>query len=95
MSSQKLERYVEMAFDHFTTTRHKPFDFLSAALFHSPVTQSLKDHICKLATRYMAIYPEQDGGRIFDELAIWVASCIFLHSHRFELPKNGMYLSFI
>lgn len=92
MSAETLERYLEMAFDHFTTTPNLPFNFLSAALIRSPVTQTLKDHICKLAVQYMAIYPEKPGERLFVEIAPWVASCIFLNSHRLELPNNGMYI---
>lgn len=89
MSADTLERYLEMAFDHFTATPNEPFNFLSAALMRSPVTQTFEDHICKLAVHYMSVFPGKTGDRLFADISAWVASCIFLNSHRFELPNNG------
>lgn len=92
MSADALERYLEMAFDHFTTKQNEPFNFLTAALMRSPVTQTFEDHICKLAVHYMTVFPEKPGDKLFVEISPWVASCIFLNSHRFELPNNGKYI---
>lgn len=89
MSADTLERYLEMAFDHFTATPNEPFNFLSAALMRSPVTQTFEDHICKLAVHYMSVFPKKTGDKLFADISGWVASCIFLNSHRFELPNNG------
>lgn len=91
LSADALERYLEMAFDHFTATPNEPFNFLSAALIRSPVTQTFGDHICKLAVHYMSVFPEKAGNKLFEAISPWVASCIFLNSHRLELPNNGKY----
>lgn len=91
MSADALERYLEMAFDHFTTNQNEPFNFLTAALMRSPVSQTFEDHICKLAVHYMTVFPDKPGDKLFVEISPWVASCIFLNSHRFELPNNGKY----
>lgn len=90
MSAETLERYLGMAFDHFAIAPNKPFNFLSAALLRNPVTQTLRDHICNLAVQYMKIYPKKTGKEIFSEMGVWIGSCIFLDSHRLELPSNGI-----
>jgi hypothetical protein len=90
MSGETLERYFGMAFDHFAASPSKAFNFLSAALLRNPVTQTLKDHICNLAVQFMKVYPKKTGNEIFSDLGMWVGSCIFLDSHRLDLPSNGI-----
>lgn len=88
MSATELEYYLESAFDHFSKNPKAPFNFLSAALSHKPVASTLEDNICEITVYFMSCHPTADGAEIFNKVAPFVASCIFLNTHRCRYPRR-------
>jgi hypothetical protein len=88
-NSERLQTYLQAAFDHFMKDLNVPFDFVKEALKHSPAPCDFQGNILGLAAsmqRHMLMSP--DGKRpedIFTRLAKMVASCIMLDAVRQDL----------
>ncbi|RTE83240.1 hypothetical protein BHE90_002241 [Fusarium euwallaceae] len=59
-TAEKLQIYLQAAFDHFAQNLTVPFDFIKEALKHNPVPRDLGGNILKLALFMQSSSPDQD-----------------------------------
>lgn len=84
--------YLSLAFDHFSETLEKPFDFIEASLKHRPLSDTLSDNITSFARRFGGVsarWGEIDW--VFGQLTQFISSCILLESARKQ--RIGMIIS--
>ena len=89
LNAERLQQYVNSAYDHFSRRLDEPFDFVKEALRHNPMPQDFRGHILNLM---LALYHEEDGpdpSRPAKKL-LWllcrpIASCVMLAAAREDL----------
>jgi hypothetical protein len=87
-NDEKLQVYLQSAFDHFSQNLDIPFDFVKEAVKNNPIPRDFGGNILKLAiavkdnNKFVNHY---DGPKIFAELSHMVASCLMLNSARQSL----------
>lgn len=83
-NADKLQIYLQAAYDHFTLNLHEPFDFVKEALKHSPISRDFGGNILKLALSIKEHCSWIAGSTqmVFDHLGEMIAHCIFLDSVR-------------
>jgi hypothetical protein len=87
-NGDKLQVYLQSAFDHFSQNLDAPFDFVKEAIKINPIPRNFHGNILKLAIaiRDHNRFPSQDDGpRIFQHLSQMVASCVLLDVVRHSL----------
>lgn len=87
-SDQKLQVFLQSAFDHFSQNLNSPFDFVKEAVKNNPIPRNFGGNILKLAiaVRDNNCFVEQyDGQKIWLALSQMVASCLMLNSARQSL----------
>lgn len=77
-SGEKLQIYLQSAFDHFSKNLDAPFDFVKEAIKINPIPRDFQGNILKLALAMKERDKTEDAPRIFQELSHMVASCIML-----------------
>jgi hypothetical protein len=96
-NGDKLQIYLQSAFDHFSQNLDAPFDFVKEAIKINPIPRNFRENILKLAMviqDYNRFPTQDDGLRIFKELSLMVASCIMLDVARHSLlSKFGVPLN--
>ncbi|KAI1325062.1 FabD/lysophospholipase-like protein [Xylariaceae sp. FL0255] len=70
-NADRMQVYLQSAFDHFTRDLETPFDFVKVALHHNPVARGFEGNILRLA--------------IFSKLTPMIASCVMLDAARQNL----------
>jgi hypothetical protein len=94
-NSERLQSYLQAAFDHFTRDLNTPFDFVKEALKHSPAPRDFQGNILSLAVsiqRHMPLSSDTKGPEeVFTRLSKMVASSIMLDAVRQDLM--GVYQS--
>ncbi|KAI2616839.1 FabD/lysophospholipase-like protein [Hypoxylon sp. NC1633] len=92
-NTEKLQFYLQAAYDHFTKDLNTPFDFVKETLRHSPVSQNFEGNILSLA---LAIKDKSadpilsgDAEQIFRAIGPMIASCVMLDAVRQRLPGNA------
>ena len=88
-NGEKLQIYLQSAFDHFSQNLETPFDFVKEAIKINPLPRDFCGNIVKLALaiKYYSNFRDRaDVPRIFQELSHMVGSCIVLDSIRQGLP---------
>ncbi|KAE8449132.1 hypothetical protein EG329_008516 [Mollisiaceae sp. DMI_Dod_QoI] len=94
-NDEKLQVYLQSAFDHFSQNLDVPFDFVKEAVKNNPIPRDFGGNILKLAiavrdhNRFVNPY---DGPKIFTELSHMVASCLMLNSARQSLLGSTVQL---
>jgi hypothetical protein len=88
-TTEELNRYLQAAFDHFTSKPDQPFNFVDVALKANPIPQSFAEHILALAVA--ASNGDEFGNAIngfdvFRRLSHIVASYILLDCIRYKRP---------
>ncbi|RYP02992.1 hypothetical protein DL764_005446 [Monosporascus ibericus] len=88
-NAEKLQLYLQAAFDHFSKDLDSPFDFVKEALRHNPVPRNFEGNILTLAV-LIKDYSENDSLRItakniFMRMAPMIASCIMFDAVRQNL----------
>ncbi|KAF7502349.1 hypothetical protein GJ744_006003 [Endocarpon pusillum] len=88
-TTEELNRYLQAAFDHFTSKPEQPFNFVDVALKADPIPQSFAEHIMSLASS--ASNGDEfgyaiNGFEMFRKLSHVVASCIMLDCIRYKRP---------
>lgn len=86
-TTDELNRYLEAAFDHFSTKPNEPFDFIGVALKADPIPQGFCDHISMLAFATSikgAFNNTVKGADTFRKLSCVVASYIMLDCIRYK-----------
>jgi len=88
-TAEKLQVYLQAAYDHFSKDLDTPFDFVKEALKHNPIPRDFGGNILNLALSIKANLAQpiirDNPERIFDQMAPMVASCIMLDSVRQNL----------
>ncbi|KAJ2975876.1 hypothetical protein NUW58_g8238 [Xylaria curta] len=89
-TTEKLQFYLQAAFDHFTLDLNTPFDFVKEMLRHSPVSRNFEGNILNLAVliKEKATHPviRDDAEHIFRAIGPMIASCVMLDAVRQKLP---------
>ncbi|KAI0437961.1 hypothetical protein F4803DRAFT_565654 [Xylaria telfairii] len=89
-NTEKLQFYLQAAFDHFTLDLNTPFDFVKEMLRHSPVSRNFEGNILNLALliKEKAVHPaiQNDAEQIFRSIGPMIASCVMLDAVRQKLP---------
>ncbi|KAI0024490.1 FabD/lysophospholipase-like protein [Xylariomycetidae sp. FL0641] len=89
-TSEKLEFYLQAAYDHFTKDLNSPFDFVQETLRHSPISRNFEGNILSLALsiRDYSIHSHlrADAEQIFRAIGPVIASCVMLDAVRQKLP---------
>jgi hypothetical protein len=80
--SDDLQIYLQSAFDHFSKSLEKPFDFVAASVRNRPIPKDLSDHIIRVATAMVRSSTDAKTAVVFSELSEIVASCIQLDAVR-------------
>ena len=88
-NAEKLQLYLQSAFNHFTKDLDTPFDFVKEALRHNPVPRNFQGNILTLAV-LIKDYSENESLRInakniFLRMAPMIASCIMFDAVRQNL----------
>lgn len=91
-NADKLQIYLQAAYDHFTLNLHEPFDFVKEALKHSPISRDFGGNILKLALSIKESCSWIQGRTqlVFEYLADMIAHCIFLDSVRQGLMGTSL-----
>ncbi|KAI7772331.1 hypothetical protein LZL87_007692 [Fusarium oxysporum] len=87
-TAEKLQIYLQAAFDHFAQNFTVPFDFIKEALKHNPVPRDLGGNILKLALFTQENSPDQphcNAAHVFTTMSPMLASCFHLDSVRQNL----------
>lgn len=89
-NTEKLQFYLQAAYDHFTRDLNMPFDFVKETLRHSPISRNFEGNILNLA---LAIKQKSsnlilscDTEQIFRAMGPMIASCVMLDAVRQNLP---------
>jgi hypothetical protein len=89
-SAEKLQFYLQAAYDHFTRDLDTPFDFVKEMLRHSPVSRNFEGNILNLALlmKDSPSHPilRKDAEQIFRVMGPMIASCVMLDAVRQKLP---------
>ncbi|KAJ8121312.1 hypothetical protein ONZ43_g2202 [Nemania bipapillata] len=89
-NTEKLQFYLQAAFDHFTRDLNTPFDFVKEMLRHSPASRNFEGNILGLAVliKNNALHPSirNDAEQIFRAIGPMIASCVMLDAVRQKLP---------
>ncbi|KAI3321837.1 hypothetical protein HD806DRAFT_523766 [Xylariaceae sp. AK1471] len=89
-NTEKLQFYLQAAFDHFTRDLHTPFDFVKEMLRHSPVSRNFEGNILNLALLIKDSPSHStlrnDAEQIFRAMGPMIASCVMLDAVRQKLP---------
>lgn len=88
-TAEKLQVYLQAAYDHFSRDLNTPFDFIKEALKHNPIPRDLGGNILNLALSIQQnaynVSPADSTTRIFTRMVPMIASCIMLDSVRQNL----------
>ncbi|KAI0380484.1 FabD/lysophospholipase-like protein [Hypomontagnella monticulosa] len=92
-NTEKLQFYLQAAYDHFTKDLNTPFDFVKETLRHSPISRNFEGNILNLA---LAIRDKsndpllrEDAEQIFRVIGPMIASCVMLDAVRQNLPGSA------
>jgi hypothetical protein len=87
-SDEKLQVFLQSAFDHFSQNLNSPFDFVKEAVKNNPIPRDFGGNILKLAIAvrdHNCFVDPHDGQNIWLALSQMVASCLMLNSARQSL----------
>lgn len=87
-TAEKLQLYLQAAYDHFSKDLHAPFDFIREALKHNPTPRDFGGNILNLALCVEEAMEDTARGntaKVFEKMVSIVASCIHLDSYRQDL----------
>lgn len=83
LSSEELQPYLQSAFDHFSRTLERPFDFVGASYAKSNIPSDFGGNILKLAINMMDLWKNRlSGSLLFTQLSFMLASCAMLDAVR-------------
>ncbi|KAI0005731.1 FabD/lysophospholipase-like protein [Xylariaceae sp. FL0662B] len=92
-STEKLQFYLQAAYDHFTAGLNKPFDFVKETLRHSPASRNFEGNILNLALsikdRSTNMLLRGNAEPIFRAMGPMIASCVMLDAARQNLPGTA------
>ncbi|KAI1342705.1 hypothetical protein F5Y15DRAFT_373717 [Xylariaceae sp. FL0016] len=89
-NTERLQFYLQAAYDHFTRDLNTPFDFVKETLRHSPVSRNFEGNILNLALSIKdgkcdpAL--KNNAEEIFRVIGPMVASCVMFDAVRQNIP---------
>ncbi|KAI3328065.1 FabD/lysophospholipase-like protein [Xylariaceae sp. AK1471] len=88
-NSERMQIYLQSAYDQFTRDLDLPFDFVKEALRHNPVPRDFEGNILKLAVSIKDNLTSEtvrnDAGQIFLIMSPMIASCVMFDAARQNL----------
>lgn len=78
----KFGLYISLAFDHFSESLDRPFDYVQASLKHQPPPMTLADTLENFLLMIAAQLPEMRTRDLFKRVTLFVAPCLMLDSAR-------------
>jgi flagellar biosynthesis regulator FlaF len=87
-TAERLQIYLQAAYDHFSNDLDTPFDFVKEALKHNPIPRDLGGNILSLALSIKQNCQDimkNDITKIFNKMVPMISSCIMLDSVRQNL----------
>ncbi|KAI1452785.1 hypothetical protein F4805DRAFT_462423 [Annulohypoxylon moriforme] len=86
-TAEKLQKYLQAAYDHFAKNLDTPFDFIKEALKHNPIPQDFGGNILNLAVaiKQNCSSLQGDTEKIFNRMVPMISSCILLDAVRQSL----------
>ncbi|KAJ0109487.1 hypothetical protein J7T55_000413 [Diaporthe amygdali] len=88
-TAEKLQGYLQAAYDHFTKTLDAPFDFVREALRKFPIPRNFQGNVLSLALSIRdnstKTVLKEDARQIFLAMGPMIASCIMLDAVRQNL----------
>ncbi|KAI1208514.1 uncharacterized protein F4807DRAFT_452194 [Annulohypoxylon truncatum] len=86
-TEEKLQKYLQAAYDHFSGDLNTPFDFVKEALKHNPIPQDFGGNILNLAVaiKQNCSFLQRNAEKIFDKMVPMISSCIMLDAVRQNL----------
>lgn len=88
-SAERLQVYLQAAYDHFTKSLDAPFDFVREALRKFPIARNFQGNVLSLAVAIRDNSTQEplkeDAKRIFLAMAPMISSCIMLDAVRQNL----------
>ncbi|KAI3316635.1 FabD/lysophospholipase-like protein [Xylariaceae sp. AK1471] len=94
-TAEKLQIYLQAAYDHFSKDLDTPFDFIKEALKHNPIPRDLGGNILNLALSIKQNCRDsmkEDIAKIFNKMVPMISSCIMLDSVRQNLMGTTVQL---
>ncbi|KAI1798690.1 FabD/lysophospholipase-like protein [Daldinia bambusicola] len=92
-NTEKLQFYLQAAYDHFTKDLDTPFDFVKETLRHSPISRNFEGNILNLALaikqKSSNLILSSDTEQIFRAIGPMIASCVMLDAVRQNLPGSA------
>ncbi|KAI9741990.1 MAG: hypothetical protein M1834_000379 [Cirrosporium novae-zelandiae] len=89
LDGNKLQPYLQYAFDHFTSDLDTPFDFVQASFANNPIPLDFGGNILKLALSVHRCNPATNVADIFVLLSGMIGSCIMLDAAKHR--PRGIY----
>ncbi|KAF2128735.1 hypothetical protein P153DRAFT_340903 [Dothidotthia symphoricarpi CBS 119687] len=89
-NSDELNVYLRAAFEHFSNTLDRPFNFMTVSLQNNPIPDDFGGHILQLAIAIQSNGRHNKSAWIFENLSELVASSVMLDCirHRKGLPEE-------
>ncbi|KAI0555301.1 FabD/lysophospholipase-like protein [Xylaria curta] len=94
-TAERLQIYLQAAYDHFSNDLDTPFDFVKEALKHNPIPRDLGGNILSLALsikKNCQDVMQNDITKIFNKMVPMISSCIMLDSVRQNLMGTTVQL---
>ncbi|PQE03570.1 patatin-like serine protein [Rutstroemia sp. NJR-2017a BVV2] len=91
-SAEKLEVYLQSAYDHFSQDLNLPFDLIKEAVKNNPIPRDFGGNILKLAIAIRDYGYFSSGPEMFQHLSSMVASCVMLDSARRNFLGSRVHL---
>ena len=89
-----LQNYLQSAFDHFSYSLDKPFDFVIASLNNNPIPVRLPNNIVSLCSDIFKRCEQPPTEKLFATVTGVVSSCIMLDAARSGLMGLGSFSTF-
>lgn len=92
-NTEKLQFYLQAAYEHFTKDLNTPFDFVKETLRHSPASRNFEGNIVNLALaikeKSSDLILSSDAEQIFRAMGPMISSCVMLDAVRQNLPGEA------
>ena len=89
--SEELGMFMQAAFDHFSCTLRKPFNFVEVSMKINPIPKDIGGNLLQLAIAVQRRDMTQESQQIFYQLSWVAASCVLLDHVRYRKGKHLSY----
>ncbi|KAM7215074.1 hypothetical protein V8F06_009528 [Rhypophila decipiens] len=93
LNAERMQQYINSAFDHFSRRLDQPFDFIKEALRHNPIPKDFSGHMVNLMLSLYHDMPDerqpQNPDHLLKGLSRPIACCLMLAAAREDM--QGQY----